>query len=136
MILVTETDVLQGAKAAPAERKDGKTVTVECRALSWAAACKVMTLSDPTEAMITAVLNGVAKDQATDEFLNALTPAALNEIGATVLQLTHGVPGLKKMQAARNLDAQPATPTSTPPPANCAGTDSAAPNVPPAVQPN
>ena len=124
---VTEEDVLRGSKTISVEMRDGQTVAVDCRALSWAASCKVMSLGDPAELMIHAILNGVAAPQANDEFLNRLTPAAMLEVSQTVFTLTHGIPALKKAVAARNPGAQPATPISTPPPENCAATDSAGP---------
>ncbi len=124
---ILEEDVLRGGKTIAAETRDGQTVQVDCRALSWAASCKVMSLADPAEAMLHAILNGVAAEQAKDEFLNQLTPHGMLEISNTVLTLTHGISALKKSRAASNLNAQPATPTSTPSPANCAATDSPAP---------
>ena len=122
---ILEEDVLRGCKTMAVETRDGQTVEVNCRALSWAASCKVMSLEDPAEAMLHAILNGVGPEQAKDEFLNRLTPLGMLAVSNTVLTLTHGINALKKSQAARN-SAPPATPISTPSPASCAATDSAA----------
>jgi hypothetical protein len=119
-INLTEADVLKGEAFLPVQRRDGTTVQAHCKALSWAAACKVMAMTDAGEAMLLTVLGGLTPEQANDQVLNTLTPEALNDIAATVLQLTHGVPALKKRMAAGNPSAVPAMPSSTPPPANCA----------------
>jgi hypothetical protein len=121
-VVLTEESVLRGEAVVGVERRDGTVVQVACKALSWAAACKVMS-AEPGEAMVFAVLSGVDKEHANDAFLNTLTPAALSDIGGVVLKLTHGLPALKKAQAARN-SAQQNLPISTPPPASCASTDS------------
>ena len=42
---ILEEDVLRGCKTIAAETRDGNTVDVDCRALSWAASCKVMSLA-------------------------------------------------------------------------------------------
>jgi len=120
---LTEEDVLRGCKTISVESRNGQMLDVDCRAMSWAATCKVIA-SDAGETMLHAVLNGVAKEQANDEFLNKLTPLAIVQISSTVMTLTHGISALKKTLAARNPSVQPATPISTPPPASCASTDS------------
>lgn len=121
---ILEEDVLRGCKTIAVETRAGQTVDVDCRALSWAASCKVISLADPAESLLHTILNGVAPEQARDEFLNQITPLGMIAISNTVLTLTHGINALKKSQAARN-SAPPATPISTPPPANCASTASA-----------
>ncbi len=122
---ILEEDVLRGCKTIATETRDGQTVDVNCRALSWAASCKVISLADPAETLLHTILNGVSPEQAKDEFLNQLTPMGMIEISNTVMTLTHGLSALKKSRAARN-SAPPATPISTPPPASCAATDSMA----------
>ena len=124
---IMESDILRGEKTIAVELRDGQTVGVDCRALSWAASCKIMSLADPAELTIHAILNGVAAPQANDEFLNRITPLGMLEVAQTVFTLTHGIGALKKAQAARNPGGPPATPISTSPPASCAGTDSAGP---------
>ena len=126
MIEVTEQDVLRGAKTIAVERRNGAVETVKCRALSWPASCQVMSSSEIAQGMIHTLLNGVPKEQANDAFLNELTPESLNIVSGVILQLTNGFPGLKKAQAAGKANA-PASPISSPPPENCASTDSAEP---------
>jgi hypothetical protein len=133
---LTEENILAGSAVITVEKRDGSTVEVPCKPLSWAASCKVMSDPDRGQAMLLAVLSGVPRELATDDFLNQLTPDSLSDIAATVLELTHGVPALKKQRAARNLNAQPAMPTSTPPPANCANPVTAAPSALASAPPN
>jgi hypothetical protein len=122
-IQLTEEDVLRGSCIISVEQRDGNPVQVHCKALSWAAALKVGA-SDPGDSVVLTVLSGVQKQQANDEFLNELTPESLMVIANTVMQLTHGLPALKKAQAAR-INAQPSSPITMPPPASCANLDSA-----------
>jgi hypothetical protein len=124
-IELNETDVLQGFKVIEADKRDGTKTKVRCNALNWAASCRLLAGGEPSETLLFTVLSGVEKPLANDEFLNQLTPEALSEISSVVFQLTNGLPGLKKAQAARSQNAPQAIPTSTLPPANCADTDSA-----------
>lgn len=135
MIEVTEEDVLCGWKLITVPKRDQTPVQITCKALSWAASCHVMAMGNPAEGMIHALLNGLPKEQANDAFLNELTPDSLNVVSGVILQLTNGVPSEKKDQAAGNASA-PATPISSPPPANCASTDSAARKSNPIPQPS
>lgn len=121
-IVLTEEDVLRGSAIITVEQRDGKPVKVHCKALSWAASLKVNSM-DTGDSTVLIVLSGVDKEQANDKFLNEITPAGLFEIANVVMQLTNGLPALKKTMAARN-QPHPAMPTSTPPPANCESTDS------------
>lgn len=122
-IELTEADVLKGEASIAVECRDGSTVQAHCKSLSWAASLKV-SAGDPSDNVVLIVLSGVAKEQANDEFLNRLTPESLVLIASVVMQLTNGLPALKKAQAARSRSAQSVLPTTTQPPANCASTDS------------
>lgn len=126
-IELTEADVLKGEATISVECRDGSIVQVRCKALSWAASLKVNSM-DAGDSTVLIVLSGVDKEQANDKFLNEITPAGLFEIANVVMQLTNGLPALKKAMAARN-QPHPAMPTSTPPPANCENTDSVVANV-------
>lgn len=123
-IELTEADVLKGECSITVEQRNGLPVQVRCKALSWAASLKVNAL-DPSDSTVLIVLSGLEKEQANDEFLNQLTPESLFQVAGAVMQLTNGLPALKKAQAARSQGASPVMPTSTLPPANCADTDSA-----------
>lgn len=112
---VTEQDVLSGQKTITVLKRDGSEVAIPVRAMSWALALKVTALPDAGDVLVHTVLNCVPKEQATDEFLGALTPGALNEICAVAMQLTNGVDALKKMTAAGQQAAEPGTPISSSP---------------------
>ena len=109
---VTNDDVLRGDKEIAVDLRNGETVTVKVRAMSWRLALAAAELNEPGERMVRIVLSCVEKERATDDFLNTLHPHSVCRIGETAMALSMGV---TKKNPAANAAEPPALPTTTAP---------------------
>jgi hypothetical protein len=94
MPAVTEEDVRAGEKSFPVRSRNGDTLTVRVRAVSWKTSLKALSLP-PGESAIAFLQNCMAGDQARDSFLDTITPEHLVRMASVAMQLSSGTDALK-----------------------------------------
>lgn len=96
--ILTAEDVLSGGKDITVNTRDGREITIRLTAVDWRRARSLVAEFVTNKDSMVFAIAALPPDQATDAFLNTLTPDSIGKIEAHGIALCLGEEVQKKMQ--------------------------------------